>query len=420
MQRALATPSQSALSSGQQLAAATGAAGAQPDLTPSSVSVAEWKEEISPETGQRVVFYVLEVHTDTCHMWQTKKRYSEFSALRDQMVHSRGDMAARVLGASILSVSFPSKQMLAGPETFEQRREQLELWLNKVLAYVLSSGPGQGDVARQMLAKFLSPSAPGAAALKNRGGGERGRSRAASAPAVSPLSKTDHHNEEDIEARRSIQQVLVEHNVTVEVDGGLNSSEDEEAITGQLLVPSSASFKNDADAEQQQLQQQFSPASSYAAVSNRVAFEDLDIDADGQVEPGSIHHAAVVYLLADDCPAWQKTLWLSFSYGLALLQCFVMQGATNRLNPMHTDCTLGGNSACPENTFCARNEAKTNNKCMFCGIHAIFPSINVSEICATKPWYNGCEQNQCVQHLDSYLQPTNLQWDDTTAQQVGP
>jgi hypothetical protein len=186
-----------------------------------------------------------------------------------------------------------------------------------------------------------------------------------------------------------------EHNDSVE----LGEDEEGEAAGQQLLRPSSTS-----------------PASS--------AGEELGGDAGEAVEPGSIHHAATVYLLADHCPAWQKCMWLACSYGLAFLQCFVMQGASNSLNPLHTDCTSAGNGACPDNTFCEKNDAG-EGRCLFCGYMSIIQRafgeynstlMDVTTVCFHDPDNPACAENRCVVHVQSFLQPHNLEWDPTTTQ----
>lgn len=73
---------------------------------------------------------------------------------------------------------------------------------------------------------------------------------------------------------------------------------------------------------------------------------------DQEAEPESVHHAVFVYWLAEGVPWSTRLFWLGLCYGLACVQCYVMQGAADHLNPMHTDCEVMGNDACPESTFC--------------------------------------------------------------------
>lgn len=133
--------------------------------------------------------------------------------------------------------------------------------------------------------------------------------------------------------------------------------------------------------------------------------------------PESVHHAAYVYWLDDETASWPtKIFWMAISCTLACVQCYVMQGAADHLNPMHTDCEEMGNDACPESTFCMPDRAHnaTHYKCVFCGFLDTF-EVDVEALCTDYPEYPACEARTCIREAGSFFDSAYV-WDDLTAQ----
>lgn len=106
-----------------------------------------------------VVYYVCVWDTGAGERWVSEHRYSEFHGLREQLL----DVIPMEEQKSVKAMAFPKKKLFSyGQDTTEQRRQNLEQWLVKLVIggltkFKITPKPqGQGFPSETLVYEFLT------------------------------------------------------------------------------------------------------------------------------------------------------------------------------------------------------------------------------------------------------------------------
>jgi hypothetical protein len=126
-----------------------------------SVSIPATRGAGAEVEGQvpNVVYYVVTWDSGAGERWVSEHRYSEFHGLREQLL----DVVPSEEHKSVKAMSFPKKKLFSyGQDTTDQRRQDLEKWLTKLVIggltkFKITPKPsGQGFPSETLVYGFLT------------------------------------------------------------------------------------------------------------------------------------------------------------------------------------------------------------------------------------------------------------------------
>lgn len=147
-----------------------------------------------------VLYYVCVWDTGAGERWTTEHRYSEFHSLREQLL----EVVPSEEHKSVKAMVFPKKKLFSyGQDTTEQRRQNLEQWLIKLVVggltkFKITPKPeGHGFPSERLVYDFLTGGGEIAAKPKLPGSSALQLSDEASKPVAEPAPVAFEEEEDD-------------------------------------------------------------------------------------------------------------------------------------------------------------------------------------------------------------------------------